>query len=210
MIQLNQVQKYYNGKLVLTIPAFTFNNGLYWIKGINGSGKTTLLKILSGMSPFTGDVTIDAISVTRQPAAYRKLVSFAEAEPQYPAFITGTDLVRYYQQVRKAPDKQVNRLVAFSGLQQVLDQPTGTYSSGMVKRLSLLLAFIGQVAWIILDEPLATLDAEAVQALPGLIEEYRREHHTGFIFSSHQPFLPEAALSDRPLVITNHTLQPGL
>lgn len=206
MIQLNQVQKQYNEKLILNIPAFTFHEGIYWIKGINGSGKTTLLRILSGMMPFEGDVLINNISLQQKPVHYRKLVSFAEAEPLYPAFITGIDLVRYYQYIRKAPAQQVDKLIAFSGLQHNLHNAIGTYSSGMVKRLSLLLAFIGPVPLILLDEPLATLDAEAVQALPGLINEYRQQYGTSFIFTSHQPFLQTSVLSSAPLTITGQTI----
>src|SRR5262249_31784768 len=102
------------------------------------------------------------------------------------------------------------RLIAFSGLRQQLDQPTSTYSSGMLKRLSLLLAFIGPVPLILLDEPLATLDVEATDALPDLIREYRREYCTGFIFSSHQPFLAGPSFTTGKLVITGQTIHTDL
>jgi ABC-2 type transport system ATP-binding protein len=207
MIHINQVQKYYDGRLILTITDYTFSDGVYWIKGINGSGKTTFLRILSGMMPFQGAIAINNISLKKQPVEYRKQVSFAAAEPQYPAFITGKDLVLYYQQIRQAPEKQVQRLIEFSGLGQALNSATGTYSSGMVKRLSLLLAFIGGVKWIILDEPLATLDVEAAHALPDLIKEFQQQYGTNFLFSSHQSFLPDAAISGRELLIDNQTLQ---
>jgi ABC-2 type transport system ATP-binding protein len=206
MIRLNQVQKYYDRNLVLTIPELNIEKGIYWISGINGSGKTTFLKILAGIAPFNGDAFVNDISIKKQPVDYRRLVSFAEAEPLYPSFITGSDLVSFYQDIRKAPGQQVDKLIAFSGLKQNLANAIGTYSSGMVKRLSLLLAFIGNVPLILLDEPLATLDAEAVNALPGLINEYRQEYGTSFIFSSHQPFLHEALLIDKELVITGQTI----
>lgn len=206
MIRLNQVEKYYDGKLILSIPELKIENGIYWINGMNGSGKTTFLTILAGIIPFNGDVLLDNISMKKQPVDYRRLVSFAEAEPLYPSFITGSDLVSFYQDIRKAPGQQVDKLIAFSGLHRNLANPISTYSSGMVKRLSLLLAFIGHVSLILLDEPLATLDAEAAQALPHLINEYRQEYGTGFIFSSHQPFSPDTLLINKELVITSQTV----
>jgi ABC-2 type transport system ATP-binding protein len=206
MIHLNQVEKYYDRKLVLKIPELTLENGIYWLTGTNGSGKTTFLKILAGLMPFKGNVFVNDTSLKKQDVAYRRLVSYAEAEPLYPSFITGSDLVLFYQEIRKAPGKQVEKLIAFSGLRQNLASPIGTYSSGMVKRLSLLLAFIGNVPLILLDEPLATLDAEAVHALPDLIKDYRDEYGTCFIFSSHQPFLSETSLPSKNLNITGHTL----
>jgi ABC-2 type transport system ATP-binding protein len=69
----------------------------------------------------------------------------------------------------------------------------------MVKRLSLVLACIGNVSWILLDEPLATLDREVAGTLPALIEEYRQLYGTGFIFSSHQSFLSQSNLTYEPI-----------
>jgi len=205
MIRLHQVEKRYDGKSVLKIPELQIEKGIYWVSGINGSGKTTFLKILAGITPFNGDAFLNDISIKKQPVDYRRLVSFAEAEPLYPSFITGSDLVSFYQDIRRASDQRVNKLIAFSGLGQNLETQIGTYSSGMVKRLSLLLAFIGHVPLILLDEPLATLDVEAVHSLPDLINEYKQEYGTSFIFSSHQPFLSET-LVNRELVITGQTI----
>jgi ABC-2 type transport system ATP-binding protein len=208
MIHLHHVQKKYDRKLILNIPEFKLDNGIYWIYGLNGSGKTTFLKIMAGMIPFGGDAHINKVSLKKNGVDYRKLVSFAEAEPVYPSYITGRDLVLFYQDIRKAPQKQIDRLIAFSDLRANLDNSVGTYSSGMVKRLSLLLAFIGPAELILLDEPLATLDTEAVHALPDLINEYRQQYGTSFIFSSHQPFLSAALAIDRNFSITDHTIQP--
>jgi ABC-2 type transport system ATP-binding protein len=208
MIHLHSVQKLYDRKLILNIPEFTLDKGIYWIYGLNGTGKSTFLKIIAGMIPFAGDAHINKVSLKKNGVAYRKLVSFAEAEPVYPSYITGRDLVLFYQQIRKAPQQQIDRLIAFSDLRANLDNPIGTYSSGMVKRLSLLLAFIGPADLILLDEPLATLDTEAVHALPDLINEYRQQYGTSFIFSSHQPFLSESLFIDRNFSITDHTIQP--
>jgi ABC-2 type transport system ATP-binding protein len=208
MIHLHQVQKKYDRKLILNIPEFKLDKGIYWIYGQNGSGKTTFLKIIAGMIPFDGEAYINDTSLKKSGVDYRKLVSFAEAEPVYPSYITGRDLVLFYQDIRKAPPQQIDRLIAFSGLRPNLDNPIGSYSSGMVKRLSLLLAFIGNSALILLDEPLATLDTEAVQALPDLINEYRQQYGCSFIFSSHQPFLSAALSIDKNFSITDHTIQP--
>ncbi|MBO9202999.1 MULTISPECIES: ABC transporter ATP-binding protein [Niastella] len=208
MIHLHQVQKYYHDNLILYIPELKLDKGIYWIYGLNGSGKTTFLKILAGMIPFVGDAHINQLSLKKNGVEYRKLISFAEAEPVYPSYITGRDLVLFYQDIRKASQQQTDRLIAFSGLHAQLENPIGTYSSGMAKRLSLLLAFIGNPAWILLDEPLATLDTEAVHALPELINEYRQQYGTSFIFSSHQPFLSAALSIDKNFTITDNTIQP--
>jgi ABC-2 type transport system ATP-binding protein len=206
MLTFHGTKKVYAHDPILEIPSLHLNEGVYWLQGKNGSGKTTLLRMIAGMTPFEGDIIFKGISQHKRPFLYRKNLSWAEAEPLYPPFITGNDLVLYYQEIRKAPNQQIDKLIAFSGLQKDLANPIGTYSSGMVKRLSLLLAFIGHVPLILLDEPLSTLDAEAVHTLPDLMNEYRQQHGVSFIFTSHQPFVSETLAIDKELVLAEHTI----
>jgi ABC-2 type transport system ATP-binding protein len=76
----------------------------------------------------------------------------------------------------------------------------------MVKKLSLLLAFIGKPSLILLDEPLATLDEGSVHILPELINAYHKEFKTGFIFSSHQS-INTFSLTNNQILITDHSLE---
>jgi ABC-2 type transport system ATP-binding protein len=207
MLKFLSTKKVYNHDLILDIPSLQLNEGIYWLQGINGSGKTTMLRMIAGLSPFEGDILFEGISLSKNPLLYRRRLSWAEADPMYPSFITGQDLVTYYQDIRKAPRQQVDKLIAFFGLGKYLSNPTVTYSSGMIKRLSLLLAFIGKISLILLDEPLATLDAEAAHILPDLINEYKQEYNTSFIFSSHQSFTTEALNIDSKLLISGQTIQ---
>ena len=188
MLQFEQVYKSYDQQAVLEIPRLTLEKKVYWLQGPNGSGKTTFLRMLAGLVPFKGTISLDGISLRDQPLPYRRLVSFAEAEPLYPAFITGHELVNFYKDIRKADTSQTDMLIDFFRMLRFLPQPVGSYSSGMIKKLSLLLAFLGKPALILLDEPLSTLDEGAVHFMPDLINAYHKEFSTGFIFSSHQPF----------------------
>jgi ABC-2 type transport system ATP-binding protein len=188
MLKFEQVYKSYDQQAVLEIPRLTLENNIYWLQGSNGSGKTTLLRILAGLVPFEGSISLDGINLRERPLPYRRLVSFAEAEPLYPAFITGKELVNFYKDIRKAESTQIEMLIDFFRMHRFLSQPIGSYSSGMVKKLSLLLAFIGRPSLLLLDEPLSTLDEGAVHHIPDLINAYHKEFSTCFIFSSHQAF----------------------
>jgi ABC-2 type transport system ATP-binding protein len=188
MLQFEQVYKSYDQQAVLEIPRLTLGNNIYWLQGPNGSGKTTFLRMLAGLVPFKGTISLDGINLREQPLPYRRLVSFAEAEPLYPTFITANELVNFYKEIRKADTTQTDMLIDFFRMHRFLSQPVGSYSSGMIKKLSLLLAFIGRPSLILLDEPLSTLDEGAVHHMPELINAYHKEFGTSFIFSSHQPF----------------------
>lgn len=188
MLQFDHVTKNYDRQQVLEISNLTLERKIYWLQGINGSGKTTFLSILAGQIPFDGDILLDGLNLRLNPLPYRRLVRFAEAEPLYPDFITGSELISFFIEIRNAAMVQTDMLINIFNMHRFLPQPIGTYSSGMVKKLSLLLAFIGKPALILLDEPLATLDEDSVHILPELISAYHKEFKTCFIFSSHQPF----------------------
>jgi ABC-2 type transport system ATP-binding protein len=209
MLECIQVEKTYSGHAVLHVPSLQLENAVYWIQGSNGSGKTTFLRMIAGLLPFQGEIILDGISQRGDPLAYRRLVSWADAEPLYPSFLSGQDLVSFYREIRKAPDEQVARLTDLFQVRPYLKATIGTYSSGMIKKLSLLLSFIGSPAWIALDEPLVTLDREAIPILYSLIREYRLQRGTGFLISSHQDPEREALGEDRILVVRGGTVLPA-
>jgi ABC-2 type transport system ATP-binding protein len=64
----------------------------------------------------------------------------------------------------------------------------GSYSSGTLKKLSVVLAFVGNPKWILLDEPLITIDVAAVALVGEWIKQMRSEKGISFIISSHQSF----------------------
>jgi ABC-2 type transport system ATP-binding protein len=186
MLELIQVQKSYGGRPILTIPSLRLEKGIYWLQGANGSGKTTLLRMIAGLLPFEGDVRMNGISLQRDPLTYRRSVSWADAEPLYPDFITGEDLVAFYQDIRRPPPGEAEGLTDRFGMRSYLSSPLGGWSSGMTKKLSLLLAFMGRSSWVLLDEPLVTLDRETIPELYTLVREWQQRWDTSFLLSSHQ------------------------
>lgn len=189
MLQISNYKKYYNGILALDIPQLGFKEGIHWIKGKNGSGKTTLFKTLAGLAPFEGEIILNKqIHLRTHPLPYRMLVNYGEAEPVYPPFLTARDLIRFVAKTKKAPEQQLDRLMAAFGIENYMYTPCGTYSSGMLKKLSLIMAFLGQPSLIILDEPLTTIDDEAAGKVYEIIQHYRQTLNTTFLLSSHQQF----------------------
>jgi ABC-2 type transport system ATP-binding protein len=192
MLQFHSFYKRYGSKPVLDIPNLCLESGLYWLQGPNGPGKTTLLRILAGILPFNGDVFLQssnqriAVSLRQSPTPYRRLIAWADAEPQYPGFLTGYELLNFYRNILRPETAQVKRLIEGFGVGTWLDTRTAAWSSGMTKKLSLLLAFLGKPSLILLDEPLTTLDEPGRTVLNELITGYQRDPGTSFLISSHQ------------------------
>jgi ABC-2 type transport system ATP-binding protein len=182
---LKQIEKKYGSKTILAFDEWKIDSGIYWLKGGNGTGKTTLFRIIAGQTPFSGQVLLNDIDLKREPVQFRAKISYAEAEPQYPLFITGRELLRFYQHVRQATEQEVMELAKLFEMDTFLDQKVGSYSSGMLKKLSLICAFLGDIDLYMLDEPLTTIDVTSADKLFSLIQRKVKEGKS-FLLSSHQ------------------------
>lgn len=184
-LALQHIDKKYGNHAIFSFEEWQLDQGIYWLKGGNGTGKTTLFRMISGQTPFEGTLTLNDISLKNQPVAYRSMISYAEAEPQYPSFITGNELLNYHIDVRHAKPEASIALVEALGMSSFMDQKVGSYSSGMLKKLSLICAFVGDIKLYILDEPLITIDTAAAEVLYQLINSYHQQG-CSFLISSHQ------------------------
>jgi len=208
MLRVKNLVKRYGDKTILDIPALEMTAGIVHLKGINGSGKTTFSRIVAGLIPFQGEVLLNSkLSPVRDKVAYRKIVNYAEPEPKYPEFLTANDLIRFVGKAKGASAESSNTLMEKLGISGYLYGHVGTYSSGMLKRLSLCLAFLGNPKLILLDEPFNTLDTSAIATLKELIELH---HANGadFILVSHQDMHEYGINVSSSFLVEKHTIQP--
>lgn len=196
MLSINRFSKSYNDQLVLSVNALTLLPGIHWIKGENGSGKSTLFKAIAGLIPFDGEIQLNNYNLKKNACAYRKLVNYSEAEPLYPGFLTPKDLVRFIGSTKGSPLKQQEYFADVFGIKEYYEKTFETFSSGMLKKVSLAIAFLGMPKVIILDEPLITLDIASRKILFDIISESLKNEII-FLISSHQ------TIDDLNIPITN-------
>lgn len=206
MLQFTHVRKSFGTKKVLDIPFLELPGGIYWLQGANGTGKTSLLRMLAGILPFDGNIRWQDHSLREDPVAYRRLIGWADAEPIYPDFLTGKDLLAFYRDIQRPRRGQLDELIDVFGVSPWLGSKTVTWSAGMCKKVSLLLAFIGEATLITLDEPLVTLDQQGVKGLYGLILERYRQNGTSFILSSHQDIPGQSLATLQKIIVINQSI----
>lgn len=206
MLSITNFIKKYPGSTepVLLISNFEIDKGIYWIKGENGSGKTSMLKSIAGIIPFEGMITVNSLNIHNNRMAYAQIVNYAEAEPQYPPFLSGEELIGFYRATKGGhfPDALLKSL----GMEKFLRQKTATYSSGMLKKLSLVLGFTGNPNLVLLDEPLIALDIAAVDIVQSTIIDYSQQG-VSFLITSHQSLNSGLINGINTLLVKEKTLQ---
>ena len=207
MLTFHQFRKSYNNELIVEIENMSLGPGVYWILGENGSGKSTLLKCIAGLVPYDGDISFQEIfNNNKDRQSFRKIVNYAEAEPQYPEFLNGMDLIQFYKKAKDAPNGQISRLLSLLDVESFASRKIGEYSSGMIKKLSLILAFIGNPQLILLDEPLITLDKDAAGTILQLIKECAL-NGVSVILTSHQDFSGNTGINFKKLLLINRQIK---
>ncbi len=206
MIDFLDYHKAYGRHEVLSIPKLKIPNGIHWIKGVNGSGKSTLLKSIAGIIPFKGEIQVNGDSIKSDPVKSRRMVTYSEAEPAYPVFLTAEDILDFVAQTRNYSKVKLDEIMDYFGVSQFQHQAIGGYSAGMLKKLSLCMAFCGEVSWILLDEPFAFIDSETEEKLMHLIK-LKVEQEVNFIITSHHELDQEVFAFSKIFSIRDTQLQ---
>ena len=167
--------------------------------GRNGSGKTTLLRLLSGViRPTSGRVDVGG----RVGALLELGAGFhPEFTGRENIFLNGAihGLKRAY--IRE----HVDEIVAFAGLEEFIDLPVRTYSSGMYMRLGFAVASHLDADILLLDEVFAVGDEEFQRKCFGKIFDFKQRGGT-IVFVSHDASAVER-LCDRAILLRDGSVE---
>ncbi len=163
------------------------------IFGANGVGKTTLLKVLSTQTrPDDGEVWVGGAERSRNSAAIRRRIGVVAHKPLLYEDMTCQENLIFYGRMfgQKKLQHRVEEVLQLVGLESRSGHKVGTLSNGMQKRLSIARAVLHDPLILLLDEPEAGLDQEALEMLGWLLSEWKAK--------------------GRSVVMTTHNLEHGL
>ncbi len=165
-IQIRSLYKTYTGGVhALQNVDFDIATGMFGLLGPNGAGKSTLMKILATLeTPSSGEVLVNGADIRTQRQQIRSSLGYL---PQffgvYPQ-LTGAELLSYIAKLNGVPRRNLREAVhenlAHVGLLEARDRKAKTYSGGMMRRLGIAQALIGNPRLLIVDEPTTGLDPE--------------------------------------------------
>lgn len=182
---------------------------IYGFIGHNGAGKTTTMKAVCGILGYdTGEITINGVSMKKDPIACKRLLAYIPDNPDLYDFMSGTRFLNFVADIYQVSDmerkERIQRYAADFGLTDALSQPISTYSHGMKQKLAIIAAWIHAPKLVVMDEPFVGLDPKASFRLKEMMRQLC-DQGSAIFFSTHVLDVAEK-LCDRVAIIQNGKL----
>jgi molybdate transport system ATP-binding protein len=180
------------GRLVLDV-SFTAGDGLTALLGPSGAGKTSVLNVISGLlRPATGVVRLDGTPMLDTargvfvPPYQRHIGYLCQETRLFPHLTVRQNLLfgRWFT-------RESDRRVAFDDVVDLLDLPAllprrpGRLSGGEKQRVALARALLMSPRLLLLDEPLASVDAGRKEDILPYLDRLRAELTMPVLYVTH-------------------------
>jgi Cu-processing system permease protein len=202
MITIDGVGKRYGRRTALAGVTLRIAPGeVTLLLGANGAGKSTLLRCLLGITDFEGAITVGGIDPMVDGPAVRSLVGYMPQSGGLHPDLTVRDTMHLYADIRGVARERGDVLIAEAGLSGHRSAPVGELSGGLQQRLGFAIALLTDSHILVLDEPIASLDAASREWLARKLRDVADEGRTVLV-STHagQELLTEG---DRRIVLEN-------
>lgn len=168
MIEIINASKTIKDNIILSDIDLSLAEGeVALLQGHNGCGKTMLLRLIAGfITPTTGKVK------GNDQYSYGVIIE----TPNFFLDQTAYYNLKYLADInKKISTDEINTYLDRLNLYEVKDKKVSTFSLGMKQRLALCQAFMENPDVLLLDEPFNALDAENLDIVLKLIDEFRKK-----------------------------------
>jgi len=185
MIHCDNLTKLFDQNSGIRNINLKFSPGIiYGIIGYNGSGKTTLLRCLSGLyTPSSGLVLHNDIKTIdeREFLPYRKRIAFLPTDEYLYKKLTCMENIELATILRTGKNKileDTQKLIQYFEVENFLGKHFIDCSTGMKKKVQLIISLIGDIDTIIWDEPNDALDIVSNIKIKNLLQYYKSKNIT--------------------------------
>jgi len=193
IVEIQNLTKVYTTRLkkgnvaALDDVSFGVDQGeIFGLLGPNGAGKTTLVKTLLGIThPTSGNALIGGHRPS-DPVSRHK-VGFLPESPRFPDHLTGRGLLQLAGRLSGMNDGEIESrstvLLEMVDMSKWAEAKVRKYSKGMVQRIGLAQALIGDPDLVFLDEPTEGIDPVGKVEVRDILKRLRDEGKTVFLNS---------------------------
>jgi spermidine/putrescine transport system ATP-binding protein len=207
MVQLVGITKRFDQFVAVDHVSLKIEAGEFLtLLGPSGCGKTTLLRMISGFeTPTEGQVLLAGVDVTALPPYLRDVNQVFQSYAIFP-HLNVRDNIAFGLKMKKidAPElkQRVADAVAMVGLAGLEQRKPSQLSGGQRQRVALARALVCRPKVLLLDEPLAALDAKLRRAMQIELKRLQQQVGITFVFVTHDQ--DEAMVMSDRIAVVNH------
>ena len=155
-----------------------YRGEIYGLLGPNGAGKTTTLRILSTLiRPDEGDAFVGGCSVPREGEKVRDKIGFMTSELKLEGFFTPSYLFDFFGAMhgvgKDALAARKQELFSRFGIDRFAEVKVSDLSTGMLQKVSLVVAIVHDPEVVIFDEPTNGLDVLTAKVVTDFLIELK-------------------------------------
>lgn len=174
--------------------------GLVALVGPSGAGKTSLLNMIAGLlTPDSGHIAVgdallfDSVTGTNIPTAQRRAGYVFQDMRLFPHLRVEANLLYGRRGSEGLP---LDDTLGFLGIGHLLRRLPATLSGGEAKRVAIGRALLSNPAFLLMDEPLASLDPARREDIMTAIERLRDQFGLPILYVTHSPAEAERLASE--------------
>lgn len=182
------LSKKYNYKLAVQNVNMNINRGdIYGFIGENGAGKTTMFKMITGLASKTsGSIELFGESTENGLHTARKRLGALIEKPFLYANMTAYENLEACRLQKGIPGKDcIKRVIKLLNLSNLKNKKVRDFSLGMKQKLGIALAIIGEPEFLILDEPINSIDPIGIMEIRDILLQLNKSRNTTILISSH-------------------------
>ena len=190
VIVVQNLKKFFGDVKAVNDISFNVHKGeVFGLLGPNGAGKTTTIKLLLGLlEPNEGEMSIFGLNPEREEVKIKRRIGYVSEEPLIFKSLTPKDLFNFIASIRRLDETATTErareyLESFDAI-EYYDQLIATLSHGNKQKLQIIAAILHDPDLLILDEPIAGLDAKSVRVMKEILDLHI-ENGGSVLFSTH-------------------------
>ncbi|MBY8987586.1 MAG: ABC transporter ATP-binding protein [Candidatus Lokiarchaeota archaeon] len=190
IISVSDLKKFFGDVKAVNDISFEVKKGeVFGLLGPNGAGKTTTIKLLLGLlEPNQGDIRIMGLNPETEEVQIKSRVGYVSEEPLIFKSLTPKDLFNFIASIRsleaEETSKRAQEYLESLGALEYYEQLVATLSHGNKQKIQIISAILHDPDLLIMDEPLAGLDAKSVKVVKEILDIHI-ENGGAVLFSTH-------------------------
>lgn len=191
-LEVQNLRKDYGAKHAVDDISFKISSGeIVALLGPNGAGKTTTIDmILNILTPTSGKILINGVTVSDDRTAALEQTNFAASYAPLPGNLTVLENLKIFALLYEVSDskRRIEELLTKFKLEHLQHKRCGVLSSGKQTRASIAKALLNRPKLLVLDEPTASLDPSIAKDIRAAIKEYVSADSAAVLWTSHNMY----------------------